>query len=232
MKTKALFAIAALSAAFAFQSCQKDSIMSEDSSVNSQIAGTSSSSKNVVNEKSSLSSIDSIAMAANIDDITYNGSDQYTVSFYDGTGDYVIDINSFNDTSYIDYTMTSSSSVSSDVTIDVDNEAISIQGIGNYTFTNYPDSIVAPTHDVLKRLMVVITIHQSMNPNTSDSFGDNGSTDEYPILALRDKKGRKIKFWRNWPNKIGGCVDGIQTWSVRYNRFWLFAGTVIRDMPC
>jgi len=40
-------------------------------------------------KKSSLNVLDSIAMAANIQKIAYsNGS--YTVSFYDGTGDYTV----------------------------------------------------------------------------------------------------------------------------------------------
>ena len=163
-------------------SCEPEEIQSGDVS-----QPASSTKSNVVNSvKSGLTALDSIAMAANIEEIAYsNGS--YTVSFYDGTGDYTVDVNSFDDSTYIDYTMTSSAGVESDVSIDVINEDIDIEGVGNYTFTQYENYVISPTENDLKNLMVAITVHHASDPNTSALFSDNGSGDSFDPIPT--------KFW-------------------------------------
>ena len=156
----------------------------------------------------------------------------YTNNFYDGTGDYTVDINSFDDSTYIDYTMTSSAGVESDVSIDVINEDIDIEGVGNYTFTQYENYVISPTENDLKNLMVAITVHHASDPNTSALFSDNGSGDTFDPIPT--------KFW----GKCKTCFDvtGGMAGSgcfvrnlVSHSCFWIEGDAELkmgRQVPC
>jgi len=218
-----------LSGIFAFSllfmmSCEPEEIQSGDAS---QTASATKS--NVVNSvKSGLTALDSIAMAANIQEIAYsNGS--YTVSFYDGTGDYTVDVNSFDDSTFIDYTMTSSGGTASEVTIDVLNEEIDIEGVGNYTFTQYENYVISPTENDLKNLMVAITVHHASDPNTSALFTDNGGGDIYDAQKEVEMTGSKF-----WGKKVvtHDCLFFSQEVCTTIYRFWQEVSTECESEPC
>jgi len=81
--------------------------------------------------------------------------------------------------------MTSSAGTASEVTIDVLNEEIDIEDVGNYTFTQYENYVISPTENDLKNLMVAVTVHHASDPNTSALYTDNGGGDEYdPIPTV------------------------------------------------
>jgi len=113
--------------------------------------------------------------------------------------------------------MTSSGGTASEVTIDVLNEEIDIEGVGNYTFTQYENYVISPTENDLKNLMVAITVHHASDPNTSALFTDNGGGDEYDPIPT--------KFWGTKCDR-GFTVD--KCWELSTNcqkfRFWIKVG--------
>ena len=125
-----------------------------------------------------------MAMAANIDEIDYDGT-SYQISFHDATPDYTVDINSFVDTVAIDFDITTGSTTNN-VDIDVVNEGIDIENVGSYTFTQFEDYVISPTEDMFENLSVVMTIHHILTSNTDKTFDDNGSSDEFD-LPIPDK---------------------------------------------
>ena len=133
-----------------------------------------------------------MAMAANIDEIDFDGT-SYQISFHDAIPDYTVNINSFNDTVAIDFDITTGSTTNN-VDIDVVNEGIDIQNVGSYTFTQFEDYVISPTEDMFENLTVIMTTHHGMNPNTDATFIDNGSSDEFEVIAS-EKSGNKPRFF-------------------------------------
>ncbi|MBD99067.1 MAG: hypothetical protein CMO34_04415, partial [Verrucomicrobia bacterium] len=115
--------------------CQKEDDGTQPSA--SSISEDFSAKAKSDNFKSSYTEFEQMAMAANIDEIDYDGT-SYQISFHDATPDYTVDINSFVDTVAIDLDITTGSTTNN-VDIDVVNEGIAIQNGGSYTFTQFED---------------------------------------------------------------------------------------------
>ena len=197
--------------------CQKDDDGTQPSA--SSISEDFSAKAKSDNNKSTYTEFELMGMAANIDEIDYDGT-SYQISFHDATPDYTVDINSFVDTVAIDFDITTGSTTNN-VDIDVVNEGIDIENVGSYTFTQFEDYVISPTADMFENLTVVMTIHHILTPNTDKTFDDNGSGDDFDP----DENGRI--FWgKKLVSEIGivkyACPNNIaiQKCYDKY-RFWI-----------
>jgi len=212
--------------------CQKEDDGTQPSA--SSISEDFSAKEKSDNFKSSYTEFELMAMAANIDEIDYDGT-SYQISFHDATPDYTVDINSFVDSVAIDLDI-ATGSTTKNVDIDVVNEGIAIQNGGSYTFTQFEDYVISPTEDMFENLTVIMTIHHILFPNTDKSFDDNGSGDDFEVAASEKSGSKPRLFWG-----FGRCeaVDGtdkiivhngvpqcVQQWDCTRFRFWI--GTGIR----
>jgi len=151
-----------------------------------------------------------MAMAANIDEIDYDGT-SYQISFHDATPDYTVDINSFVDTVAIDFDITTGSTTNN-VDIDVVNEGIDIENVGTYTFTQFEDYVISPTEDMFENLTVIMTTHHGLSPNTDASFDDNGSGDDFDLPASVKSGSNPRRFWG-----LGDCIPIDDTEEIIYH---------------
>jgi len=175
--------------------CQKEDDGTQPSA--SSISEDFSAKAKSDNNKSTYTEFELMGMAANIDEIDYDGT-SYQISFHDATPDYTVDINSFVDSVAIDLDITTGSTTKN-VDIDVVNEGIAIQNGGSYTFTQFEDYEISPTEDMFENLTVIMTIHHGLSPNTDASFDDNGSGDDFDP----DPNQSEWLFWGKACTKVG-----------------------------
>lgn len=208
MKTKILGAIV-LSLIFLI-SCEKE----ENEPINSSSGQIDSKSNSFVN-KTTYTEFELMAMAANIEEISYSAG-EYEFQFYGSQENHTISISTFNEEELIEMEI-SNSSTSYDIEINVENQSIDIQNVGTYTFGEYEDYIISSTENVIRNIMVIITVHHSMTPNDPDSFDDNGTDDEFDP--------EPEKFWGKTSScfNITGGMAGSPCYirnRVRKYRFW------------
>lgn len=119
-----------------------------------------------------------VAMAANVESITYV-SGQYEVEFYGSSTVYKVDIHSFDPEKEINFSIDDGSQTSESI-VDVTNGEVDIENEGTYSFRSLDtDSLHASSKYLFKVTMVVIG-HHNEYPLTSVSFSDNGNSDAVP----------------------------------------------------
>src|SRR5690554_6428545 len=175
---KLLFSAMALSMVF-FSACEKDETTPDRMLTNKQKSTNINKSSETPPNTSNYSTLDSMAMAAGVETINPIGNG-YELSFYNNPETYTVEIVSFNDTLEIEYLISSTSGSSNEVTIDVSNENFNIESVGNISFNTFAQSPISESRNILERITVVTTVHHALNPAGSNSFGDNGTEDEYP----------------------------------------------------
>lgn len=206
---KLLFSAMALSMVF-FSACEKD-----ETTPNRMLDDNSQKEKTISVNKSVYTALDSMAMAAGVDQIIPT-IDGYELTFHNDPTIYDVEIVSFNDTVEIEYVITPYGGSSQFITIDVINETI-----GSSSFNTFAQSPISESRNILERITAVTTVHHALNPAGSDSFGDNGDEDEYPD----DIEDTGI-FWGKRTENMGvtggyggsPCYQG--TWITKY-RFWI-----------
>jgi hypothetical protein len=165
---KLLFSAMALSMVF-FSACEKD-----ETTPNRMLDESNQKAKSTSVNKSLYTSLDSMAMAAGVEQII-STVDGYEFTFYNNPTTYDVEIFSFNDTLEIEYVISSSSGSTDNIIIDVTNETI-----GNISFNTFAQSPISESRSVLENITAITTVHHLSNPSMSYDFDDNGNTDEYP----------------------------------------------------
>lgn len=200
--------------------CEKE----ENNSINKMPTHSIKEKSNLNHNKSYVeyNIMDTMAMAANIETIEVLNNKNYSISLYNNET-YFVNINTFNDEVLIDMDIEDPLNNVYNVTINPLAEIISISNIGEYTFSQYEDYVISTSENMIKNLMVIMTIHHGIQPNTSRDFDDNGDKDEF------DPNPAELKFWgKNTmeERKVGG-VEGTPCYSekiIQKSRFWIKYG--------
>ncbi len=161
--------------AVATSSCQKEE--DENAPGDPKAAGTKPINDTFLS-KSTPSDFDLMALAANLKEIDYSAGSYY-VSFYGTTSVYEVEIVSFNAEDEIKYEVTLGSTTT-EITIDVVNEEIYIQGSGVISFEDFGKETVDPSMSYMQRITGLITAHHLIDPLGYISFSDNGNSDFFP----------------------------------------------------
>lgn len=199
----------------------------EKESTNPMNVNGSTDNKTVTeNNKSAASDMEDLAQAANIDGIVYSSGD-YNLTFFDISGTYNVQIVSFDVEESIEYTVTEPNGATTDITIDIINEIVGIDGVGEYTFAQYENFEVSSDVSRMKNIMAVVTVHHSLEPTTSAYYGDNGTSGVFPQPGAARWK----KFWKNSVTRTP-CSGGTYDYTNNWERFWIFSGTQSGTLPC
>lgn len=173
IKNKSLLAIL-LMFGLVFTGCDKESF--EDSPSHKSSTPT---------QKSNLSNMEMLGMAANLKDITYNNG-QYDLSFYGTSESYSVVINSFLPDSRIDLSISSGSKTVKSV-LDANAGSIEIDQI-SYRFSELQQTRITSSIDIILRATIGVIAHHIENPQRSITFIHNGDSDFFPddpVMARR-----------------------------------------------
>lgn len=210
--------------AIMFTSCEKEDGNLDDNSLTQKTKEKSTLSHN---KSQNDYDIDAMAMAANIETIGFvNGS--YSITLYNSSIDYTVVTNSFDTETIIDMDIISSTSIVNKVVINVASQTIDMGDIGFYTFDEYKDYVISPSENTVKNLMVVMTIYNSIQPNISKSFANNGDDDNFDPdpnpVGIFWGKGNKREKGVNEVICGPGSVGTVKCWD--YYVFWI---RIIKD---
>lgn len=214
MKTKLMTAL--VLCLTLFNSCEKEELKSNNVVNQTTTKSKTTNAKSNLPESESEVELESMAMAASIEEITYL-NDLYEVKFYNDEIDHTISINSFDREVLIQMTI-SNTNASYNVEIDVLNETIDIENIGLYTFNEYEDYTISSSVNTIKNLTSIMTVYYELNPYSTSYFDDNGEDDTFVVSANKKSKRR---FWGEGAEYKTSCNGGLLYRCKNYTVFWI-----------
>jgi hypothetical protein len=224
MKLTKLLPILLLALVVVTSSCQKE----ENESALGDPKGSESKPMNdTYISKSTPSDFELMALAANLKEIDYSAGSYY-VSFYGTTSVYEVEIVSFDSESVIEYDVTLGSTTTK-VTIDAEDEEITIQGSGVISFEDFGKETVTPSMSFMQRIAGLVTTHHLIDPLGFISFSDNGNSDFFPVET--DPEARAC-FWCTRVTR-GPCQFNFQMETTTTTIFWgVFEHVHQEPVPC
>jgi hypothetical protein len=180
-----------------------------------------------INSKSAYNDVELMAMASNIEAISYNSTTGlYEIGFYGNILDHSVEIIEWND-DFIELEIVQGTNTYSSE-INASNEEVTITGLGVYTFEAFDDVEVNLENNVLENITSIIPAFHLEHENSSLTFDDNGSSDTYPVTSGSDR----IRFWHTTSVVVSPCFQGTEISKVSYERFWLIKGSKLVTLPC
>jgi len=175
------------------------------------------------NEKSTGNgALDSMAQAANLAQIKWDGSNVFHIDSYDDTLDYQLEVLLFYTDSVVKYNIKDGSQDHT-VLIDVRNQTIGIGGVGSFTFANFFGSNGVTPGNVLKNIVAVFTPYYALYGKVSNSWTNNGSGDTFHPNAI---------FWGQVEKSRGPCKNHFQRVEYWDYAFWIRVGKRYPLEPC
>ena len=206
-----------------FTACEKE----ENSLINSTPTQNTKEKSNLNHNKSSYEyNIDTMAMAANIETIGASSNGNYSVTLYNNSNTYTVNINAFDEETLIDMDITDPVNGTHNIVIDPQAETISIGNIGDYTFQQYENYVISPSESTIKNIMAIMVVYHAIHPDFSKAFDDNGDEDEFDPNP--DPTNPNWIFWgKGNKREIGvnevmcgpGSVGTMKCWD--YYVFWI-----------
>lgn len=217
--------------AIMFTACEKE----ESSPINNTPAVNTNKKSNLNHNKSYVEyNIDTMAMAANIETISASGSGNYSITLYNNSNTYILNINAFDEEVLIDMDITDPVNGMHNIVIDPQAETISIGNIGEYTFQQYENYVISPSENTIKNIMAIMVVYHAIHPDSSKEFDDNGDEDEFDPNS--DPTNTNGIFWGKaeedlgyFPTPVGGCVHAY--YVCKY-RLWIKFGCELEHRDC
>lgn len=180
-----------------------------------------------INSKSAYNNIELMAMASNIEAISYNATAGfYEIDFYGNIPDHSVEIVEWNDDLIELEIVQGTNTYTSE--INALNEEVTISGLGFYTFEAFDAVEVNIDNNVLENITSIIPAFHTEHENSALTFDDNGNSDTYPVTSGSDR----IRFWWTKSVELSPCDGSTSLHKVYYERFWLFKGDKLVELPC
>lgn len=180
--------------------------------------------------KSAYSDLEYMAMAANIEAISYNSStERYDIEFFGSINNHSVEIIDWND-SFVELLIIEGSNQYTSE-IDKSLENVIISNLGTYTFSQFEDIEIQTNNYTIMNLTSIIPAFHDNETNGSLTFDNNGSQDTFPA----DNSGKR-RFWGKYDTffHTSGGMNGTPCYNT-YNRctyrFWILVGCELVTDP-
>lgn len=196
--------------------CEKDEIVAHTTNQNGGVNDVQR-----FDQDSSEYYLEQMAMEADIDRIDHQGSDSYSV-YIEGEEDaYDVEVVTYSFDDVIEVSVEYQSSTSSAV-FDMEAETVSIDGIGNFSFSQYESIFSVANNSVLENVIATAIIHHGLNSNSSVDFasgtGGDDPGDLVPFIGAT--------------HTLGPCSLGYRWHVVDYYFLWINVGESNSTEPC
>lgn len=147
------------------------------------------------NSKTSYTTLDLMAMAADIEEISYSSSaDEYTITMYNSSNGYIVEVSS-NTVSLVEFDILDGSDTKS-VSIDNELETVDIDD-ESWSFSAYESYEVTSVSNELRNIATVMAPYIEISSQSSSIYTDNGSSDVFDLDqdGDDDENGDPGIFW-------------------------------------